>query len=49
MEISQLSSRKISGLPIDESFSEINEKLKVNLGTLIFNCESQVTIQPHLK
>ncbi|MBH0012397.1 hypothetical protein I6F66_09850 [Pseudoalteromonas sp. NZS100_1] len=42
MEVSQLSSRKISGLPIDESFSEINEKLKVNLGTLISNCESQL-------
>lgn len=42
MEVSQLSSRKISGLPIDESFSEINEKLKVNLGTLISNCEAQL-------
>ena len=42
MEVSQLSSRKISGLPIDESFSEINEKLKVNLGNLISNCEAQL-------
>ncbi len=43
MEVSQLSSRKISGLPIEESFSEINEKLKVNLGALISNCEAQLT------
>ncbi|KLV03628.1 hypothetical protein ABT56_18735 [Photobacterium aquae] len=42
MEVSQLSSRKISGLPVDESFSEINEKLKVNLSTLISNCEAQL-------
>ncbi|MCG9701317.1 hypothetical protein L1D19_14420 [Vibrio natriegens] len=42
IEASQLFSRKISGLPIEESFAEINENLKVNLGTLILNCEMQL-------
>lgn len=41
MEASQLSSRKISGLPIEESFPEINEKLKDSLNTLISKCEQQ--------
>ncbi len=42
MEISQLSSRKISGLPTVESFPEINGKLKESLSTLLSNCEQQL-------
>ncbi|WP_417585378.1 hypothetical protein [Nitrincola sp.] len=42
MEVSQLTSRKMSGLPIDESFAEINEKIKSGLDTLIAKCEAQL-------
>ncbi|EGR1894289.1 Uncharacterised protein [Vibrio owensii] len=42
MEVSQLSSRKLSGLPIDESFADINEKVKSSLDTLLSNCENQL-------
>lgn len=37
--VSQLSLRKISGLPVEENFTEINDKLKDNLDTLLTNCE----------
>jgi hypothetical protein len=43
MVVSQLFSRKLSGLPIDESFAEINEKVKSSLETLLYNCEAQLT------
>ena len=39
MEISQLTSRKISGLPISDSFEDINDKMKSALSVLIANCE----------
>lgn len=39
IKISQLSSRKIAGLPIDESFPEINDKLKGSLHDVLSNCE----------
>ena len=42
MEVSQLFSRKISGLLIDESFAEINEKVKAGLRVLLSNCEAQL-------
>ncbi len=39
IKISQLSSRKITGLPIDDSFPEINEKLKSSLHDVLSHCE----------
>jgi hypothetical protein len=42
IEISQLTSRKMSGLPIEDSFEEINTKLKQSLEELILNCETEL-------
>lgn len=42
MEVSQLSSRKMSGLPIEDSFEDINQKMKLVLSDLISNCEQQL-------
>jgi hypothetical protein len=39
IEISQLFSRKITGLPIGDSFIEINDKLKTSLHNVLFHCE----------
>lgn len=39
MEISQLTLRKVSGLPISDSFEDINDQLKLGLSVLITNCE----------
>jgi hypothetical protein len=38
-EISLLTSKKISGLPISDSFEDINEKMKFALSEIISNCE----------
>lgn len=43
MHISQLFSRKISGLPVNESFDEINIMLKDSLNQLLTNCETHLT------
>lgn len=37
-EIAELTSRKISGLPISESFDEINNQLKRSLEMFLLNC-----------
>ncbi|OED63425.1 hypothetical protein A143_11750 [Vibrio splendidus ZS-139] len=42
MDVSQLSSRKMAGLPIEDSFDAINEKVKLVLDDLISNCEQQL-------
>ncbi|WP_261420535.1 hypothetical protein [Serratia quinivorans] len=42
ISVSQLTSRKFSGLPVGESFNEINDKLKESLNTVITNGEIQL-------
>jgi len=42
MKVSQLTSRKISGLPITESFEDINNNTKSALNELISNCEEEL-------
>jgi hypothetical protein len=43
IKVSQLSSRKFSGLPVEESFQDINDLLKKSLHELISNCEQQLS------
>ncbi|WP_205531081.1 hypothetical protein [Pectobacterium brasiliense] len=42
IDFSQLFSRKISGLPVEESFDEINNKLKDSLTSVLENGENQL-------
>ena len=40
LEINQLISRKMSGLPISESFEDLNKNIKLTLIEIISNCEN---------
>lgn len=42
MDVSQLPSRKLSGLPIEESFYELNTKIQSSLEHLLTKCEAQL-------